>query len=209
MKLVCISDTHGYHDTMHVPAGDVLIHAGDLTKRGTVEETRAAAEWLERLPHEHKIVIAGNHDFLFERDPAAARALFTHATYLEDQAVVIDGVRFYGSPYTPEFFNWAFMLPRGDALRAKWSHIPNGTDVLVTHGPPHKILDLTLHGDRAGCEALAERVAELKPRLHVFGHIHEGYGTQGDASSETHFMNASICTFDYRPKNAPIVFDLT
>jgi Icc-related predicted phosphoesterase len=207
MRLVCVSDTHGYHDAMHVPDGDVLIHAGDLTKCGTLEEVRAAGDWLTKLPHKHKLVVAGNHDFLFERDPAAARALFTHATYLEDEAVEIDGVRFYGSPYTPEFFNWAFMLPRGEALRAKWSRIPNDVDVLVTHGPPNKVLDRTVHGDHAGCEALAERVAELKPKLHVFGHIHEGYGIRDDGP--TRYMNASICTFDYRPKNAPMVFELS
>lgn len=207
MRLVCVSDTHGYHDAMHVPDGDVLIHAGDLTKRGTLEEVRAAGEWLTKLPHKHKLVVAGNHDFLFERDPAAARALFTHATYLEDEAVEIDGVRFYGSPYTPEFFNWAFMLPRGEALRAKWARIPNDVDVLVTHGPPNKVLDRTVHGDHAGCEELAERVAELKPKLHVFGHIHEGYGIRDDVP--TRYMNASICTFDYRPKNAPMIFELS
>jgi len=207
MRLVCVSDTHGYHDAMRVPDGDVLIHAGDLTKRGTLEEVRAAGEWLTKLPHKHKLVVAGNHDFLFERDPAAARALLTHATYLEDEAVEIDGVRFYGSPYTPEFFNWAFMLPRGEALRAKWSRIPNDIDVLVTHGPPHKILDRTAHGDHAGCEALAERVAELKPQLHVFGHIHEGYGIRDDGP--TRYVNASICTFDYRPKNTPMIFELS
>jgi Icc-related predicted phosphoesterase len=207
MRLVCVSDTHGYHDAMHVPDGDVLIHAGDLTRRGTLEEVRAAGAWLTKLPHKHKLVVAGNHDFLFERDPATARALFTHATYLEDEGVEIDGVRFYGSPYTPEFFNWAFMLPRGEALRAKWSRIPNDVDVLVTHGPPNKVLDRTVHGDHAGCEALAERVAELKPKLHVFGHIHEGYGIRDDGP--TRYMNASICTFDYRPKNAPMVFELS
>jgi Icc-related predicted phosphoesterase len=209
MRLVCVSDTHGYHDTMRVPDGDVLIHAGDLTKRGTVDEVRAVDQWLAKMPHKHKIVVAGNHDFLFEREPETARAMLTHATaYLEDEGVEIDGTRFYGSPYTPEFFNWAFMLPRGEALRAKWSHIPNDVDVLITHGPPYQILDLTLHGEHAGCEALAERMAELKPRLHVFGHIHEGYGIRDDANSGTRFMNASICTFDYRPKNAPMTFDL-
>jgi len=206
MRLVCVSDTHAYHDAIHIPDGDVLVHAGDLTKRGTVEEVRAAANWLAKLPHKRKLVVAGNHDFLFERDPSLARALFANATYLEDEAVEIDGTHFYGSPYTPEFFDWAFMLPRGAALRAKWSGIPKDVDVLITHGPPHRVLDLTLHGDYAGCEELAKRVAEIKPRVHIFGHIHESYGVRDEGS--THFMNASICTFDYRPKNAPLVFDL-
>lgn len=206
MRLVCVSDTHAYHDAIHIPDGDVLVHAGDLTKRGTVEEVRAAANWLAKLPHKRKLVVAGNHDFLFERDPSLARALFANATYLQDEAVEIDGTHFYGSPYTPEFFDWAFMLPRGAALRAKWSGIPKAVDVLITHGPPHRVLDLTLHGDYAGCEELARRVAEIKPRVHIFGHIHEGYGVRDEGS--THFMNASICTFDYRPKNAPLVFDL-
>src|SRR6202140_2910243 len=99
MRLVCVLDTHGYHDAMHVPDGDVLIHAGDLTRRGTFEEVRAAGAWLTKLPHKHKLVVAGNHDFLFERDPAAARALFTPTTYLETQLVEIDGVAFYGSTF--------------------------------------------------------------------------------------------------------------
>jgi Icc-related predicted phosphoesterase len=208
VRLVCLSDTHGYQDSLHVPDGDVLLHAGDLTKRGLPDEIRAVDAWLARLPHRHKLVIAGNHDFLFEREPAQARALLTHATYLEDQAVEIDGIRFYGSPFTPEFFEWAFMLPRGEALRAKWASIPDDVDVLITHGPPHGVLDATVRGEPAGCEALALRVHDIAPRLHLFGHIHEGYGQSDDAATGTHFVNASICTFDYRPKNQPVVYDL-
>ena len=179
MRLVCLSDTHGYQDSLHVPDGDVLLHAGDLTKRGLPDEIRAQA-----------------------------RALLTHATYLEDQAVEIDGIRFYGSPFTPEFFEWAFMLPRGEALRAKWASIPDDVDVLITHGPPHGVLDATVRGEPAGCEALALRIQDIAPRLHLFGHIHEGYGQSDDAATGTHFVNASICTFDYRPKNQPVVYDL-
>ncbi len=208
MRLVILSDTHGYHDAIDVPDGDVLIHAGDLTKRGEPHEIEAIDRWLARLPHRHKIVIAGNHDFLFQDEPSTARSLIKHARYLEDEASEIEGVRFYGSPWTPEFFDWAFMLPRGEPLRRKWEKIPEGVDVLITHGPPHGILDMTVRGEAAGCEALAERVAELGPRLHVFGHIHEGYGTQDAPDGRTRFMNASICTFDYRPKNVAMVFDL-
>lgn len=206
MRLVLISDTHRRHGRLSLPAGDVLIHAGDATSMGTAPEIAEWNEWLGRQPHRQKVVIAGNHDWLFEREPALARSLVTHATYLEDSEVVIDRVRFWGSPWQPRFFRWAFNLERGAPLRAKWDLIPDGIDVLITHGPPHGILDRTFHGEPVGCEELAAVVARRRPRLHVFGHIHESHGRL--ERDGTVFVNASSCDVRDRPTNPPVVVDL-
>ncbi len=207
-RIVCISDTHNRQGQFEVPDGDVLIHAGDLTGRGTVPEVTAANEWLGRLPHRDKIVIAGNHDFLFERQNARARSLVTNAIYLEDSASLVQGLRIWGSPWQPWFYDWAFNLPRGRALAEKWRGIPEGIDILVTHGPPLGILDETASGEHAGCEELRSRIEGMgaPPRLHVFGHIHEGHGIL--RTPGTTFVNASICDLAYRPVNRAIVIDL-
>jgi predicted phosphohydrolase len=204
-RLILVSDTHGFHDQVPVPPGDILIHAGDISMLGTLPDVERFDAWLGALPHRHKIVVAGNHDFCFERQPRASAARLTHAIYLLDQAVTLDGIRFYGSPWQPWFFDWAFNLPRGPALRAKWDLIPVNTDVLITHGPPLGHGDLTIRGDRAGCADLLDVVSGLRPPLHVFGHIHEGAG-QTEAGG-TRFINASVCTVDYRVANAPVVVD--
>lgn len=205
-RLVFLSDTHGLHDRITVPPGDILVHAGDCTNRGTLAQVSAFDDFLATLPHPHKIVVAGNHDWCFEDDPGAARARLRHATYVQDYAVEKMGLRFYGSPWQPEFFNWAFNLPRGERLREKWAAIPPDTDVLITHGPPHGLLDLTSDGRSVGCEALRPRVAAVAPRIHCFGHIHEAAGTQ--TVDGTLFINAAICDLAYRPVNPPIVVDL-
>lgn len=205
-RLVIFSDTHGLHDQVEVPAGDILIHAGDVTNRGTLAQVSAFDDFLASLPHEHKIVIAGNHDFCFEEDPAPARARLRHATYVQDYAVEKMGLRCYGSPWQPAFFDWAFNLPRGEALREKWSRIPDDLDVLITHGPPHGILDRTHDNRDVGCEELRARVTTIKPRLHCFGHIHEAPGVR--VEDDTLFINATTGDLAYRPVNPPIVVDI-
>jgi Icc-related predicted phosphoesterase len=207
-RIVCLSDTHNRQGQFDVPDGDILVHAGDLTGRGTLREITAVNEWLGRLPHRHKIVIAGNHDFLFEEENLLARSLLTNATYLQDSEVSADGVKIWGSPWQPWFHDWAFNLRRGEALREKWELIPEDTDILITHGPPMGILDETASGERVGCEDLRDRLAAMSapPGLHVFGHIHEAYGIER-APRTTH-VNASICDLGYRPVNPPIVIDL-
>ncbi len=206
MRIVAISDTHGLHDQLEVPAGDVLVHAGDSTGRGGLAEIRDFDAFLGRLPHRHKVVIAGNHDFGFERQPAAARALIRHAVYLQDEAFTIDGVRFWGSPWQPWFYDWAFNLERGAEIRAKWDLIPEDTDVLITHGPPLGHGDRNTRGEEVGCADLLARIREVGPRYHVFGHIHEAYGTTVEGA--TTYVNASVCDFRYRPVNPPVVLDL-
>lgn len=205
MRLVCLSDTHSLHDRVRVPDGDVLIHAGDFCGRGDEENVRRFASWLWAQPHEHKLVIAGNHDEVLERDLALGASVFGDA-YLFESGVEIAGVRFWGAPWQPEFCNWAFNLSRGPALAQRWAKIPDGTDVLITHGPPRRVLDKCLDGFFAGCDDLRDAIERVKPKVHVFGHIHEGYGTKRVGS--TTFVNASLCTAAYQPTNAPIVVDL-
>ena len=192
LTIVCVSDTHGRHDRVPVPDGDVLVHAGDLTLHGSLDDVERFDDWLSTLPHRHKVVVCGNHDWCFQRTPAEARRRLRHAVYLEDEAVVIEGLRFYGSPWQPWFLDWAFNLPRGPELAAKWALIPDDTDVLVTHGPPAGILDLTKRGDRPGCADLLDRVRAVRPKLHVFGHIHEA--AEVERVGETLFVNASAYT---------------
>lgn len=205
MRLVVISDTHSLHEWVRVPSGDVLIHAGDITRNGTLEELEAFNDWLGSLDFRHIIVIAGNHDFCFESDNAAARETLSNAIYLQDESVSLDGVKFYGSPWQPEFFDWAFNLPRGEALKQKWEQIPGDTDVLITHGPPYGCGDQTFYGERVGCCDLAEAIKDKKPVLNLCGHIHEDYGTTW--LGETFCINASFID-EQGIGNAPVVVDL-
>lgn len=231
MRIVCISDTHGLHPMMSqdLPEGDVLIHAGDCTNVGKPKEVEEFVHWFQNIKgFDTKIFIAGNHDFAFEKvkyphhkgdfdwyynlmnDENLSQS---DVVYLEDSEFVIDSsefsrpIKFYGSPWQPEFFNWAFNLPRqGSELEKYWNMIPDDTDVLITHGPPQDIRDFTPQNLPVGCELLRFRVEQVKPLLHVFGHIHGAYGAV--YKSETLFVNASICTERYVPSNKPIIVDL-
>jgi Icc-related predicted phosphoesterase len=190
MRIVLLSDTHGLCGQLSVPPGDLLIHAGDAGRRGTLEELRAFNEFLGRLSHPHKIFVAGNRDYSFQRQPEVSRKMLTNAVYLQDDEVTVDGVRIYGSPWQPPFMDTAFNLPRGEPLREKWALVPEGIDILVTHTPPFGIGDRTSRGESVGCEDLLEAVRRIKPRLHVFGHIHEGYGQYN--INGILFINASV-----------------
>jgi len=177
LKIVAMADTHMFHADLKVPDGDVLIHAGDMCRFGTLDELETARDFLASLPHSYKIIVAGNHDRAFEDQPAEARALFKDFTYLEDTACTIDGIRFYGSPWTPWLNDWAFNLPRGRALAERWALIPQNADVLITHGPPLFIGDNAgMVPDREGCKELLLRVQKIVPKLHIFGHIHQDPG---------------------------------
>ncbi len=178
MRLVCVADTHLYERGLPpLPDGDVLIHAGDMLQHGTMAELQHAAAWLRAQPHAHKLVIAGNHDWCLQRTPGPARALLEGAgvVYLQDSAATLEGLRVWGTPWQPEFFDWAFNLPRGEALAAKWALVPAGIDVLVTHGPPRGYGDRVGRGHE-GCDDLRAALDRIEPALHVFGHIHEDGG---------------------------------
>ncbi len=206
MKIVAIADTHNRHRELVLPAGDVLVHAGDITLGGTLEEVEDFNEYLGGLPHPHKIVIAGNHDFCFEREPELSAPLLTNALYLRDEATTIEGVVFYGSPWQPWFYNFAFNLRRGPEIREKWDLIPDGVDVLITHGPPRGFGDRTAYDEPVGCRDLLVAVERAQPQFHIFGHIHEGYGTY--SKGETEFINASSCDRAYEPVNEPVVVEV-
>jgi predicted phosphodiesterase len=205
LRLVCLSDTHNLHGRVDVPDGDVLLHAGDFTARGTVREVEAFGAFLARLPHREKIVIAGNHDFLFQRDPERARALLGDVTYLEDSLARIGSLTVWGSPWQPWFHDWAFNLPRGTPLAEKWALVPESVGVLVTHGPPLGVLDTTFDGSRVGCEELARALQRIRPRMHLFGHIHEAYGTE--RADGILSVNACACDLRYRAAHPPVVVD--
>ncbi len=199
MRLVVISDTHGLHEKVdRLPAGDVLVHAGDFMNSGyDVQDIMSFNRWLGDQPFKHRVVCAGNHDRYFENAPRPARELLTNATYLENTSTTLDGVTFWGSPYTPEFLNWAFMYQRGSGAQY-WNLIPDNLDVLITHGPPLGVLDQAVPGEaHLGCAELLDAVRQKKPRVHIFGHIHGGAGTF--ESETTRFINAAYLNERYRP----------
>ncbi len=206
MKFVCISDTHGKHRKMRIPDGDVLIHAGDFTMGGREQEIADFNFWLESLPHMHKVVVPGNHDMLFESSPGLARVLLPAAKVLIHEEVVVEGMRVFGSPWTPVFHDWAFNYKQTEA-NERWSTIPDGVDVVVTHGPARCILDNTKRtGERAGCPALLKRLQQVRPKLHICGHIHEGRGW-AVIDGITH-VNASMLDYNYQPTNEAIIIDI-
>lgn len=178
MKLALFSDTHATEGKVVIPDADILIFAGDMTHCRTARDVANFNDFLSSLPHRQKIVIGGNHDHRLARDLDKARALLSHAIYLQDEAVVVSGITIYGSPWQPTFNERAcdaFALPRGKALKAKWEMIPPGVDILVTHTPPAGILDQAGPVSH-GCSDLAAAVARIKPRYHIFGHIHDHHG---------------------------------
>jgi len=210
VRLVCISDTHMNHDRMAVPACDVLLHCGDITRRGTRGELVAFLAWLRRQPARHKLVVAGNHDHTCEADPAGTRALVAAhgGVYLADEELTLEGRRFWGSPVTPAFRSLAFNRERGSPIRAHWDAVPAGLDVLATHGPPRGLGDRVLLGMHVGCDDLLARVLVAAPRLHVFGHIHEAFGAYRHPAVATQFLNVASQRLLVRATRAPVAVDI-
>lgn len=211
MRIVALSDTHDHplHTTWQVPDGDVFIHSGDFSIGRTVPLAKLTElnDQFAALPHKHKLLVAGNHDWPLMLEPEKARELLTALTYLEDSGVTINGVKFYGSPWQPDHKMWAFNLQRGCIeLKQKWDAIPDDTDILITHAPPFGLLDYaSASADNVGCEALRRRLENISPALHIFGHVHEGRGTT--ENNGTTFVNAASLSTDHRPVHAPVVID--
>ena len=205
-EITFISDTHGKHKdlTPDLHGGWMIIHAGDVSNRGLVTEINEFTKWFSTLPYQHKIFIAGNHDFGFEEKKGGI-IIPDNVIYLEDREVVIDGIKIYGSPWQPEFFDWAFNLKRGEPLMDKWNMIPTDTDIIVTHGPAFGVLDNTIQGLRVGCEDLIRRILDVTPKIHVCGHIHYGYGMT--KHFDVNFINAASLGERYTYDHKPIVVD--
>ena len=217
-RIVFISDTHSKLRELEIPEGDILIHSGDATMMGRIKEIQHFNNELETIKDKFQriIFIPGNHDWGFQKNPKEAIKTLTNATdILIDQELTIDGLKIYGSPWQPWFCDWAFNFPKydnGEQAKYIWSKIPDDTDILVTHGPPYGILDevptdkWAIENSHVGCPLLLQRVKILKPKIHSFGHIHEGYGSI--IIDEINFINASFCDGDYNAVNKPIVMDI-
>jgi Icc-related predicted phosphoesterase len=207
MKIVAISDTHGLHQSICLPEGDLLIHAGDLSKRGLKTEVEDFLNWFSAQPHRYKVFIAGNHDFFFEKEDTYViqKLIPDNIIYLNDSAAMIEGLKIWGSPIQPWFYDWAFNRQRGADIKKHWDLIPADTDILLTHGPAHGILDLTMDYRNVGCEELLKKIEAVKPKYHICGHIHEAHGVL--EKEETTFINASLLNVHYRPVFKPFVFD--
>lgn len=218
MIITLISDTHTKHKQLNglLPGGDLIIHAGDMSSMGYKHEIQQFLKWYNGLDnYTNKIFIAGNHDWGFQNEPDMCKELlefYDKVTYLQDNIEVIGedyetAVKVYGSPWQPEFYNWAFNLPRqGDELQEKWNNIPLNTDILVTHGPGWGKVDTVIgQGIPLGCELLGERVKVVKPKIHVCGHIHTGYGYVFDG--DTHYFNAAVLDERYYCTQKPFTFD--
>jgi Icc-related predicted phosphoesterase len=225
MRITLISDTHTKHDELSydpkdLPGGDLLIHAGDIMNSGrNPVDIYQFCKWFNGLEqYSNKVFIAGNHDRMFENAPEEAMEIvnsYKSIDYLQDERLDLwdendQQLVIYGSPWQPEFYNWAFNLPRqGKELEAKWAAIPTDTDILITHGPAQGHLDTSgppYNEPNLGCPLLRHHIDTVsRPKIHVCGHIHGGYGYK--FSDGTHFFNASILNERYEYVNKPVTFD--
>ncbi len=217
MRIVALSDTHGYHKKLTIPDGDLLIHCGDFSMRAKLRDVVEFSNWMKSLPHKHKIVVVGNHDVYCEANEFLTRAEFSPMYYLNHQLIEIEGYRIFGSPYSPGIYepsDWVFDYPpNGKKSEQLWSQIPSKLDVLITHGPPKGILDRVTDinpGEdyNVGDVNLLYYVKQTHPKVHIFGHIHEGAGSYVSDCWTTRFYNVCICDGNYRPTNPITVIDL-
>jgi Icc-related predicted phosphoesterase len=217
MRITFISDSHNKHNLLNgfLPGGDLLIHAGDISSRGYTHEIENFAKWYDKIDnYDSKVFICGNHDFGFQDDHEKIKGLLTgykNIDYLQDDWMGVgedmdNMVKIWGSPWQPEFHNWAFNLPRGEKLKEKWNLIPKDVDILVTHGPAFGKLDFVPYdGVNVGCEDLLSCIQEIKPKIHLCGHIHSGRGVV--FSEGTLYVNASVLNDRYEFRNKPITID--
>ena len=189
MRILQISDTHNMHQQLtNMPAADVIIHCGDFADNGTEEETLDFLNWFIELPYPHKIFVTGNHDLCLW-DAEGIEDLPENVHFLQDCGCEIDGIKFFGLAYN-----------HPEAL------IPDYTDIVVTHEPPVMILDES-NGVNWGNAPLRNRVQEIKPKYHLFGHAHDGYGT--DKQEGIVFSNGAILDDRYNIINKPHIFEIT
>jgi len=209
MKIWHIGDTHTYHGLLEIPKDiDMVIFSGDCSNPrapyNNEPEVRNFIDWFSELPIKHKIFVAGNHDSSIESNLVTKADFDVEAIhYLENTHITIEGIKIFGSPHTPTFGQWSFMKQRGKLDRV-WKQIPEDTDIVVVHGPPKGILDLSYDRHHTlefcGCSALKKRVLDLPNlKLVCFGHIHNNKdiinaGTMKLAIQDTIFSNGSVVT---------------
>lgn len=194
MRVAAISDTHGMHRGVNVPKCDLLLFAGDVSFLGSEAVLGDFNDWLGRQRAGRVVAVLGNHD---RKLMAAAGRMLTNATYLQDSGTEVDGVRIWGTPHT---------TLDGTDRSYTASLIPEDTDLLLSHSPPFRILDLTVDGHNGGCPYLSLAYKRIRPKFHVFGHIHEGYGRE--SAGGTTFVNCSQMDGSYRLNNRPKTFDI-
>ena len=214
-----MSDSHGSHLELKVPDGDILVHCGDLCSHGGMADTIHFLNWFNTHPHRHKVFIAGNHDWIFEKDPGLMETVlkgYPDLIYLNDTSATIEGLKFHGSPVSPRFFNWAFNRDRGEDIKRHWDMIPQGIDVLITHGPAYGFCDEAYRvgyniTEKVGCQDLLDAIKRVKPSAHLSGHIHYSYGVScltHDDGTKTMLYNCSVLNEDYVVTNQPWIINL-
>ncbi|MDB4265370.1 metallophosphatase domain-containing protein [bacterium] len=187
-SLCIVADTHRKHRELTIPECDVLIHCGDFCSFEQ-EDERTLDDvdcWFAEAPAKHVVCVGGNHDFLIQ----SREFRFAHATLLEDSLFEVNGLTIYGSPWCPDLSGFAHYATE-DELIERWKKIPTGVDILITHTPPHGVLDLPASGfNHLGCPHLAKELQRIQPQLHLFGHIHASHGTH--VKGGTKFVNAAV-----------------
>lgn len=201
MRLLHFSDTHNLHRQLNnLPAADIVVHSGDMSMAGTGDEFMDFVGWFGALNYDYKIFIGGNHDFCLEGMivESIQQLLPNNCFYLCNSGISIEGLKFWGIPF---FFS--------DDISGEYinmiSQIPKDTDILISHRPPLGILD-NANNTVFGCPDLLQRVLDVRPRYHLFGHIHDAYGIK--ESKYTTFVNAALLDEDYRLLNNPFILDI-
>jgi Icc-related predicted phosphoesterase len=204
-SLCIISDTHRKHREVTIPDCDILIHCGDFCsfQCADLRTLDDADSWFAESPAKHVVCIGGNHDFLLQ----SREFRFAHAQFLEDTLVEVAGLSIYGSPWCPDLAGFAYHATSAELLE-RWRQIPMGVDILITHTPPFGLLDLPTSGAiHLGCPLLREELDRIRPRVHVFGHVHASHGMY--QTPETHYINAAVVGGpDFEVRNAPTVIHL-
>lgn len=202
MRLTFISDTHGYHDKVKLKGGDILFHSGDISLNGTMSDTLSFFDWFDKQDYAYKCFTTGNHDAFFDspyRD-IIYRDIPTSIIYLENSGVTIENINIWGSPITPSFKNKAFNVERGASISEYWKQIPTDTDILLTHGPAHKTLDVNYLEEHTGCEELTKVFYESKHniKIHSFGHIHESRGIERKHYNSVSTLHINASSMNHR-----------
>lgn len=217
MKIWCISDTHCKHSWLDVPEVDMIIHAGDASNTKDISfndaEMREFLQWYESLNIKYKIFVPGNHDTSIERKFHKFED-YPNIKFLIHNSISIEGINIFGSPYTPSFGSgWAYNVARHKIFNY-WDNLSDNIDILVTHGPPKGILDLTIRNGvkQCGDKVLLNKIEVIKPKYHIFGHIHNEHNVYNSGicrpnGYNTTFINASVNNLDYKIVNNGIIIE--